>query len=70
MNPPTPTFAETRLTEERFRALLTEISTRPKTERWTEIPWKTELNDARTLAAQAGKPLLLWIMDGHPLGCT
>lgn len=33
------------------------------------IPWETSLWDARTKAAAAGKPVLLWEMDGHPLGC-
>jgi len=33
------------------------------------IPWLTSLWDARVKAAAAGKPILLWEMDGHPLGC-
>jgi hypothetical protein len=33
------------------------------------IPWETNLWEARKKAAAAGKPLLLWEMDGHPLGC-
>ena len=33
------------------------------------IPWETDLWDARVKAAAAGKPMLLWEMDGHPLGC-
>ena len=33
------------------------------------IPWETNLWDARRKAAAAGKPILLWEMDGHPLGC-
>ena len=33
------------------------------------IPWETNLWDARKKAAAAGKPLILWEMDGHPLGC-
>jgi hypothetical protein len=33
------------------------------------IPWETSLWEARKKAAAAGKPLLLWEMDGHPLGC-
>lgn len=36
---------------------------------FTEIPWQTSLWDARKLAAKEGKPILLWEMDGHPLGC-
>jgi hypothetical protein len=37
---------------------------------WTSIPWMTDLWQARKLAAEKGKPILLWEMDGHPLGCT
>lgn len=33
------------------------------------IPWETSLWEARAKAAAAGKPILLWEMDGHPLGC-
>ena len=40
--------------------------------RLTAIPIFSELSseEARRLAAQKGKPILLWEMDGHPLGCT
>ena len=37
---------------------------------WTQIPWRTSLWEARVEAAREGKPILLWEMDGHPLGCT
>ena len=38
--------------------------------KWTQIPWMTSLWDARKRAAAEGKPLLLWEMDGHPMGCV
>jgi hypothetical protein len=38
--------------------------------RWATIPWLHDLWQARQLAARQGKPILLWEMDGHPLGCT
>ena len=37
---------------------------------WAKIPWLTDLWQARKIAAAQGKPILLWEMDGHPLGCT
>ncbi len=37
---------------------------------WKSIPWHTNLWDARREAAETGKPIYLWEMDGHPLGCT
>jgi hypothetical protein len=45
---------------------------RPKEEEaaWTKIPWRVDLWKARQEAAATGKPILLWEMDGHPLGCT
>ena len=39
-------------------------------DKWTQIPWLTNLWEARRRAAAEGKPILLWEMDGHPLGCT
>ena len=39
-------------------------------DRWLQIPWITSLWEARQRAAAQGKPILLWEMDGHPLGCT
>jgi hypothetical protein len=38
-------------------------------DKWAGIPWRTDLWEARKQAAAQGKPILLWEMDGHPLGC-
>ena len=37
---------------------------------WLSINWQTDLWKAREKAAAEGKPILLWEMDGNPLGCT
>lgn len=37
---------------------------------WRRIPWSTTLADGVERASAAEKPLLLWVMNGHPLGCT
>ncbi|MEN8866699.1 MAG: hypothetical protein ABF381_14050 [Akkermansiaceae bacterium] len=37
---------------------------------WLEIDWKTDLWEARKEAAETGRPIYLWEMDGHPLGCV
>jgi hypothetical protein len=34
------------------------------------IPWLTTLADGIRAADEESKPLLLWVMNGHPLGCT
>jgi hypothetical protein len=39
-------------------------------DQWAAVPWRTNLWQARQEAAAQGKPILLWEMDGHPLGCT
>ena len=39
-------------------------------EKWQTVPWKSNLLEARDLAAKSGKPLFMWSMNGHPLGCT
>ena len=46
------------------------IDPRPGELRWKQIPWSTDLWKARAAASRTGKPILLWSMDGHPLGCT
>lgn len=39
-------------------------------EPWRTIPWRISLLDAQRVAAQQQKPIFIWAMDGHPLGCT
>jgi hypothetical protein len=39
-------------------------------EKWRRIPWKVDLLEARSAALTERKPLFLWSMNGHPLGCT
>jgi len=39
-------------------------------EPWRTIPWKIDVLDAQQAAADEGKPIFIWAMDGHPLGCT
>jgi len=68
--PVAPSFADATLPAERFEALHAALVPRDDEEAWTTIPWETDLLAARARAAREGKPLLMWIMDGHPLGCT
>jgi hypothetical protein len=39
-------------------------------ELWRTVPWKIDLLDAQRTAARQNKPIFIWAMDGHPLGCT
>ena len=55
---------------EQFDRLHTLIRPSPGEEKWTAIPWLSSLWEARRRAAAEGRPILLWEMDGNPLGCT
>jgi hypothetical protein len=57
------------LTEAEFQKLHRELQPDPKA-MWRTIPWKTSVLDAQAAAAREGKPIFIWAMDGHPLGCT
>lgn len=37
---------------------------------WRSIPWEMDLLKAQRMAAEQSKPIFIWSMDGHPLGCT
>ncbi len=50
--------------------LLTVIQPAADEASWLAIPWETNLTEARRKADAAGRPIFLWEMDGHPLGCT
>lgn len=43
---------------------------RPPAEAWRRIAWRTDLAAARREASARDRPLYLWAMDGHPMGCT
>jgi hypothetical protein len=38
--------------------------------RWLSIPWRTDLSAALKESQRVHKPVYMWVMDGHPLGCT
>jgi hypothetical protein len=65
---PTASLAE-ELTEAKFKQLHAELQPAPD-EPWRTIPWKIALLDAQQTAAKENKPIFIWAMDGHPLGCT
>ena len=37
---------------------------------WAQIPWQSTFYDGLVESDKNQKPLLLWVMNGHPLGCT
>jgi hypothetical protein len=62
--------AESPTARAEFSQLHTLIKPAAGEEKWREVPWMVSLWEARLKAAAEGKPILLWEMDGHPLGCT
>jgi hypothetical protein len=66
----TPTPAAEPIPPSQFNRLHALIKPQPAEEKWQQIPWLSSLWEARRRAAAQGKPILLWEMDGHPLGCT
>ncbi len=55
------------LSVEQFEKLHPELQP-PKDEAWLSVPWKISLLEARELAAAQKKPIMIWSMDGNPLG--
>lgn len=57
------------LTESEFATL--HRSLQPTGEEvWRTIPWEVSVLEAQARAGAEQKPLFIWAMDGHPLGCT
>ncbi len=46
------------------------IRTRDSELAWERLPWHVTYHEGLEKASAEGKPLLLWVMNGHPLGCT
>jgi hypothetical protein len=57
------------LDEQRFAELQQQLTPEPGAP-WRSIPWRINLLEAQREAAAQHKPLFVWAMDGHPLGCT
>ncbi len=64
-----PALLAGELTEAEFRRLHERLQPAPD-EPWRTIPWKIALLDAQRTAVKQDKPIFIWAMDGHPLGCT
>ena len=58
------------LDEAAARALAAHAVGSGQARKWESIPWRWSLADGVAEAARAGKPVLLWVMNGCPLGAT
>lgn len=58
------------LTWERLAQVREHVLPDAQEERWLAIAWRSRLWDAVEDARRERKPILLWAMNGHPLGCV
>ena len=66
-----PQAARTLELNEKNYGAIRQALTSPKDESgWREIPWRPNLGEAIIEARKENKPILLWIMNGHPCGMT
>jgi hypothetical protein len=57
------------LSDTEYASVLKTVRPAPGEDKFDQVPWLISLWEARKQAAKEGKPILLWEMDGHPLGC-
>jgi hypothetical protein len=57
-------------TEQTFAEWKAYLLPKPDELAWEEIPWRPSFWAAVEEALRTEKPLLLWMMNGHPLACT
>ena len=60
----------TKLTAGNYSSVRDAVLARPTKELWTDIPWRPNLAEAIKEAREKDKPILLWMMNGHPCGMT
>ena len=58
------------LTDKSYDAVRDSILPSKQEMAWKTIGWKSTLWDAVVQAQKDDKPILLWTMNGHPMGCT
>src|SRR5262245_56165474 len=61
-----PGFADEKSPAE-LAKLATVIKPSAAANKWQQIPWLTDLSEARKLAAEEKRPLFLWTVFGEPL---
>jgi hypothetical protein len=57
------------LSDAEYASVLKTVRPATGEDKFDQVPWLISLWEARKVAAKEGKPILLWEMDGHPLGC-
>jgi hypothetical protein len=65
-----PVAADIELNEQNYQSWRDHILPDLSEMAWAQIPWLSTFHDGIVAADTENKPLLLWTMNGHPLGCT
>lgn len=68
--PDTTVDNETGLTTSSYERYKDEIGPQPSDAAWQQIDWLPSYTEGLEAADAEQKPILLWVMNGHPLGCT
>ena len=58
------------LTDGSYADIRKTILVRPPEQQWEKIPWRPNLAEAIAEGREMDKPILLWMMNGHPCGMT
>jgi len=68
--PPVPELPPEPAADATLDAKAASVLPRPEEDRWLQVPWRLNLQQARAESQASGKPIFLWIMNGHPMACT
>ena len=58
------------LTEVHYERIRRALTSSGDESGWRKIPWRPNLGEAVVEARKKKKPILLWMMNGHPCGMT
>ena len=58
------------LAEDTLAAWSEHLAPSPAESQWQRIDWQDSISGGLDTASRTKRPMLLWLMNGHPLGCT
>lgn len=58
------------LTDASYTKLREQVHPKAADLRWKKIPWAPAVWDGIVEGQKSDRPILMWIMNGHPLACT
>jgi len=61
---------ESLLTRENLGEWRAKVAAQPEELEWLDVGWLPQLGMAVAATEAEPRPILLWAMNGHPLGCT